>query len=417
VAKLVRFPAPWEDTVAPSAPTNLTATGGVGRATLSWTAATDNVGVTKYSVYRSTTSGFTPDVTNRIGQTTSTGYMDSGVAPGTYYYRVKAEDAVGNLSNASNEASGTATADTTPPTVSITAPAGGATVSGSVSVTAAANDDVGVAGVQFKLDGANLGAEDTSSPYSVSWDTTTATNASHTLTAVARDAADNATSSSSVTATVNNTAPPPPTGLMLAYSFDQGSGTTVPDSSGKGNTGTLTSTAWSTAGKYGGALSFNGSSSWVTATDNATLDLTNGMTLEGWVNPTATGTVWRTVLIKQNTNALVYSLYANTDTQRPSGHVFTSTEFDTRGTAAVPLNTWTFLSASYDGATLKFYVNGTQVSSKAVTGSMPNSTGVLRIGGNSVWGEYFAGLIDNIRVYNRALSAAEITTDMNTRVP
>ena len=59
------------------------------------------------------------------------------------------------------------------------------------------------------------------------------------------------------------------------------------------------------------------------------------MTLEGWVNPDATGTTWRTVLIKQNTNALVYSLYANTDTQRPSGHVFTSTEFDTRGTAAM----------------------------------------------------------------------------------
>ena len=48
---------------------------------------------------------------------------------------------------------------------------------------------------------------------------------------------------------------------------------------------------------------------------------------------------------------------------------------------------------------------------------MPNSSGVLRIGGNSVWGEYFAGLIDNVRVYSRALSASEIQSDMNTRVP
>jgi hypothetical protein len=204
---------------------------------------------------------------------------------------------------------------------------------------------------------------------------------------------------------------------VLAYSFDQGSGTTVPDASGSGNGGTLTNTTWSSTGKYGGALSFNGASSWVTVADNASLDLSNGMTLEGWVNPSATGTIWRTVLIKQNTNALVYSLYANTDTQRPSGHVFTSTEFDTRGTAAVPLNSWTFLAATYDGATLRMYVNGTQVSSKAVSGSMPNSTGVLRIGGNSVWGEYFAGLIDNVRVYNRALTVGEVTTDMNTRVP
>jgi hypothetical protein len=416
VAKFVRFPAPWEDTVPPSAPANLSASGGVGTATLSWTAATDNVGVTKYSVYRSTTQGFTPDVSNRIGQTTTTGYTDAGVAPGTYYYRVKAEDAVGNLGQASNEANATVTADTTAPTVSITAPAGGATVSGSISVTANANDNVGVAGVQFKLDGNNLGTEDAASPYSVTWDTTTATNASHTLTAVARDAAGNTTTSATVTVTVNNTAPPPPSGLVLAFSFDQGSGTTVPDSSGKNNTGTLTNTTWSASGKYGGALSFNGSSSWVTVADNTTLDLTNGMTLEGWVNPSAAGTTWRTVLIKQNTNALVYSLYSNTDTQRPSGHVFTSTEFDTRGTAAVPLNAWTFLSATYDGSTLRLYVNGTQVSSKAVTGSMANSSGVLRIGGNSIWGEYFAGLIDNVRVYNRALSATEIQSDMNTRV-
>src|SRR5206468_12630419 len=74
-------------------------------------------------------------------------------------------------------------ADTTPPSVSISAPASGATVSGSVTVSASASDNIGVAGVQFLVDGANLGAEDTSSPYSVSWNTTTVGNGSHTLTA------------------------------------------------------------------------------------------------------------------------------------------------------------------------------------------------------------------------------------------
>ena len=64
--------------------------------------------------------------------------------------------------------------DTTAPTVSITAPAAGATVSGTVPVTATATDNVGVAGVQFKVDGVNVGAEDTKKPYSVSWNTTTA---------------------------------------------------------------------------------------------------------------------------------------------------------------------------------------------------------------------------------------------------
>src|SRR5207245_1500679 len=64
--------------------------------------------------------------------------------------------------------------DTTPPTVSMTAPGSGATVSGSATVTANASDNVGVVGVQFRLDGANFGAEDTTAPYSIAWDTTTA---------------------------------------------------------------------------------------------------------------------------------------------------------------------------------------------------------------------------------------------------
>jgi hypothetical protein len=101
--------------------------------------------------------------------------------------------------------------DTTPPTVSITSPASGAPVSGTTSVTASASDNVGVVGVQFRLDGFNLGAEDTTAPYSVSWNTTSASNGSHTLTAVARDAAGNVSPvSAPVTVTVNNAPPPPP---------------------------------------------------------------------------------------------------------------------------------------------------------------------------------------------------------------
>src|SRR6266545_355167 len=121
-----------------------------------------------------------------------------------------AVDAAGNASTASTSTDNTVTfnaADTTPPTVSITSPASGAAVRGTITVSANASDNVGVAGVQFKLDGANLGAEDTASPYSVSWNTTTASEGSHTLTAVARDAAGNTTTSSAVTVTVDNTPP------------------------------------------------------------------------------------------------------------------------------------------------------------------------------------------------------------------
>jgi hypothetical protein len=97
--------------------------------------------------------------------------------------------------------------DTTAPTVSLTTPAAGSTVSGSaVNVTASASDNVSVAGVQFKLDGANLQAEDTSSPYSITWDTLSTNNGTHTLTAVARDKAGNTTTSSGVSVTVSNAA-------------------------------------------------------------------------------------------------------------------------------------------------------------------------------------------------------------------
>src|SRR5205807_10123595 len=70
--------------------------------------------------------------------------------------------------------------DTTPPTVSISSPASGTTVGATISVTASASDNVGVVGVQFLLDGDRLGTGHTSAPHSISWDATTARNASHT---------------------------------------------------------------------------------------------------------------------------------------------------------------------------------------------------------------------------------------------
>lgn len=107
--------------------------------------------------------------------------------------------------------------DTTPPTVSLTSPTNGSTVSGNTAVSASASDNVGVAGVQFRLDGVNLGAEDTTSPYSISWNTALTTNGSHALTAIARDTSNNQTASNSINVNVNNitdtTAPSVPTNL------------------------------------------------------------------------------------------------------------------------------------------------------------------------------------------------------------
>lgn len=101
--------------------------------------------------------------------------------------------------------------DTSAPSVSINAPSpGSGALSGTVLLTAAAADNVAVAGVQFRLNGANLGPEITAAPYSMSWDSTGAANGTHNLAAVARDAAGNSAVSSPVTVTVTNAAPPTP---------------------------------------------------------------------------------------------------------------------------------------------------------------------------------------------------------------
>jgi len=110
----------------------------------------------------------------------------------------------------------TVPADTTPPVVSITAPANGATVSGTTTISASASDNDAVAGVQFLLDGANLGTEETTSPYSISWNTTTASNGSHIISARARDAAGNTATAGNVTVTVSNSIVPTLTSVSIS---------------------------------------------------------------------------------------------------------------------------------------------------------------------------------------------------------
>ncbi|HSC90581.1 MAG TPA: LamG-like jellyroll fold domain-containing protein [Gaiellaceae bacterium] len=400
------------DTSPPTAPTGLAATGGLGQVSLTWAAATDDTGVSRYNVHRGTSSGFVPGAGNLVGQSTTTSYLDQGLAAGTYYYKVTAQDAAGNVGPASNEATAAATADTTAPTVAITAPTAGATVSNTVAVSANASDNVGVAGVQFKLDGANLGAEDTSAPYAVSWDTTAATNAAHTLTAVARDPSGNQTTSASVSVTVSNTATPPPTGLVAAYGFDEGAGTSAGDAGSNGNNGTLAGPTW-TIGRFGTALQFDGVNDWATVPDSASLDITR-MTLEAWVYPTTSNSTWRTVVFKEQTGDLVYGMYAQTSSNQPSGHAYVSgSDRVVKGTSPLPVNQWSHLAATYDGSAVRLYVNATLVGTTTISGSISTSTGALRIGGNGVWPEWFTGRLDEIRVYNRALSASEIQSDMS----
>src|SRR5262249_45743736 len=149
----------------------------------------------------------------------------------------------------------TLTVDTTLPTATITAPTGSAPVSGTITISATASDNIGVSGVSFLVDNVLIGGEDTTSPYSVTWDSTTVPNGVHTIVARARDTSGNLGDSLPVSVTVSNTAQAP--GLVAAYSFD-GGGTTATDASGQGNTATLNNGVASVTGKNGQAAGFDG---------------------------------------------------------------------------------------------------------------------------------------------------------------
>jgi Concanavalin A-like lectin/glucanases superfamily len=88
----------------------------------------------------------------------------------------------------------------------------------------------------------------------------------------------------------------------------------------------------------------------------------------------------------------------------------TTVHADARG--PVPVNRWSHLAVTYDGAMLRLYVNGSEVSSRATTGAIKRTTDPLWIGGNRPYGEYFRGLIDEVRVYDRVLSPRDVRADM-----
>src|SRR3989449_531001 len=189
---------------------------------LAWDANTDP-DLAGYKLYYSISSG-SYQLSVDVGNQTS--YTLSGLLEGQiYYFAATAYNLSGSESGFSNEVS-KAIPDVTPPTVSISVPANGVTVSGTaVTVSASASDNVGVAGVQFKLDGVNLGAEDTVAPYSATWNTTLATSGTHSLTAVARDAAGNTATAVGVSVTVANDTTPPVISSVSAFNISSSAAT------------------------------------------------------------------------------------------------------------------------------------------------------------------------------------------------
>ncbi|MBC7899904.1 MAG: carboxypeptidase regulatory-like domain-containing protein, partial [Saprospiraceae bacterium] len=185
------------------------------------------------------------------------------------------------------------------------------------------------------------------------------------------------------------------------------------------NNGTLGSSAIFTAGKVGQAfqtISANGST--VSIPDSASLDFTNAFTIEMWVSPTQAGTSGGTSFFackgdcgsfSNQSYSLVFS-----NTQQVFFRVGNSSTFDSLGTPTIlPLNTFSHIAGTYDGSTMRIYVNGVLDNSKTTTtGTLANSSQPFIIGGSTGSGNAL-GIYDETSLYNRALTDAEIAAIFN----
>jgi prepilin-type N-terminal cleavage/methylation domain-containing protein len=207
------------------------------------------------------------------------------------------------------------------------------------------------------------------------------------------------------------------TGVAGYWHFDEGTGTTTYDSSGMGNNGTLiNSPAWSSGSncKSGACLFFdNTAQKYVNVPDNTATDIRTDLTLSAWVYPTGAGgsDSFGTVIVtlgsgfylsfNDSANAISCYWYGKT----PAGYHTTSNN-------TVPLNRWTHISCAWDDSNLYQYINGYLSKTTATTGAGTGSAQLI-IGAENAT-RNFQGYIDEVRVYNRTLSATEISDIYNS---
>ena len=273
---------------------------------------------------------------------------------GTFSYEIilEATDSTGLKSTTSvNLPVGSDTSPPSPPT-GLTATAAG---SGQVNLNwTASTDNVGVSGYRVErcqgagcTNFAQVGTP-TATAYS---DTGLAPSTTYRYQVRAVDASGNLGGYSTPAEATTPVAPPTPPGLVGAWAFNEGAGTTTADASGRGNQGTLTGATWTTLGRYGNALSFNGSNSVVRVADSASLDLTTAMTLSAWIRPTASQSGWRTILQRQTDSYFLNASNSDGPLRPSGGGTFGTNTTYVSGPTASPVNAWTHVALTYDGAT------------------------------------------------------------------
>lgn len=319
--------------------------------------------------------------------------------------------------------------DTTAPTVSLTGLTAGSTVTGSVELSASAADTgSGVASVAFQVDGNTVGTS-TAQPYKFTWDTRSASNGTHAVRAVARDVAGNEAVSNTINVNVANTGGVQHGGLIGYWSMNETSGTTVSDSSPSGNVGTVVGQPKWAAGKLAGGLSFDGGQGYVRVPSTSALEqVTNAVTVSAWVklSPNGPHGTMQTILRKvmsETQNVFPYTAYdlviQDFNGQFKARMAVTRAD-GTRGQAWGQLHNygeWFHFVGVYDGSNVRIYVNGVEENSTAVTGTLVQTKQPLVIGRYGTVGETANGLIDDVRLYNRGLSVAEVQALYNAKQP
>lgn len=200
----------------------------------------------------------------------------------------------------------------------------------------------------------------------------------------------------------------PTQGLISYWTFDEGGGTTAYDSAGN-NHGTVYGATWTT-GQINGALSFQRVGDYVEVSDSPILNTTNQITLSAWINENSVG-IWRFAkIISKGADYYTphYELYSGSSQNKYVFIVHTgSVEHVVSNVDA--MTGWVHLVGTYDGSEMKIYINGSLDNVKALTGPISTANNPLYIGKRqNDYERYFNGSIDDVRIYDRALSPEEI---------
>lgn len=215
-----------------------------------------------------------------------------------------------------------------------------------------------------------------------------------------------ATSSSTTTSTSTTSTwatGPPPSALLAAYGFEEPSGTQLVDSSGAGRHGALGGAVRITAGRFGRAIR--------TTNGIATAPAPGAVrTAMAWMRPASVSTGWRCPLSNWGGGDAWYLCHLGA--QAGPGTYLGGTYREAVGGSVG--TTWVHLAATFDGTSIRSYVNGAPV--RTITSPAPPATVAALLFGQTVSGERFAGDVDEVRCYGHVLSPAEIVADMNQPV-